>query len=124
MLCEHYCYLFQSIAQLSTVVEMSEKIGELIVKGLKRGGNITEPKSVQIKTSNLGKIFNFLIPSFLLTLPFTQQLCMELENKLIKYKAIKENCLAETPPSPPPPPPPFLFNSLLTGAHAMPTYDQ
>ena len=46
---------FQTVAHLSKVVEMGEKIGELIVKGLKRGGNITEPKSIQIQTNNLGE---------------------------------------------------------------------
>lgn len=43
----------QSVASLTTVVEMSEKIGETIVKGLKRGGNITERQAIKIQASNL-----------------------------------------------------------------------
>ena len=45
----------QPVAQLSQVIEMSEKIGELMVKGLRRGGNITEPTSVQIQTGSIGE---------------------------------------------------------------------
>ena len=46
------------MAQLSQVIEMSEKIGELMVKGLRRGGNITEPTSVQIQTGSIGEAVN------------------------------------------------------------------
>ena len=35
---------------------MSEKIGELLVQGLKRGeGAVTEPKSIQIKAGSMGE---------------------------------------------------------------------
>jgi len=43
----------QPVAQLSQVIEMGERIGELIVKGLRRGGNITELTSVQIQTGSI-----------------------------------------------------------------------
>ena len=46
----------KSIDNLSEVVKMSEKIGEVIVKGLKRGENITERTTVKIQSSNLGEI--------------------------------------------------------------------
>lgn len=48
--------LFQPVAQLSQVIETSERIGELMVKGLRRGGNITEPTSVQIQTGFIGEV--------------------------------------------------------------------
>ena len=51
---------FQPVAQLSQVIEMGESIGELIVKGLRRGGNITEPTSVQIQTGSIGEVVTWL----------------------------------------------------------------
>lgn len=62
-----FCSLvLKSIDNLSEVVKMSEKIGEVIVKGLKRGENITERKTVKIQSSNLGEIlWNTGIPLFL-----------------------------------------------------------
>ena len=48
------------MAQLSEVLEMGERIGELIVEGLRRGGNITEPTSVQIQTGSIGKAVTWL----------------------------------------------------------------
>lgn len=48
--------LFQPVAQLLQVIETSERIGELMVKGLRRGGNITEPTSVQIQTGFIGEV--------------------------------------------------------------------
>lgn len=48
---------------------MSEKIGKFIVEGLKRGGNVTEPKNIQIQTRNLGetrlKFLQFCLAPFL-----------------------------------------------------------
>lgn len=39
---------------------MSEKIGELLVRGLMRGeGGVTEPKSIQINTESLGESVSF-----------------------------------------------------------------
>lgn len=39
---------------------MSEKIGELLVRGLVRGeGGVTEPKSIQINTKSLGESVSF-----------------------------------------------------------------
>lgn len=39
---------------------MSEKIGELLVRGLVRGeGGVTEPKSIQINTESLGESVSF-----------------------------------------------------------------
>jgi len=49
------------VAQLSQVIEMSDRIAELIVKGLRRGGNITEPISVQIQTGSIGEAVTWLI---------------------------------------------------------------
>ena len=51
---------FQPVAQLSQVIEMGERIGELIVKGLRRGGNVTEPTSVQIQTGSIGEAVTLL----------------------------------------------------------------
>ena len=48
------------MAQLSEVIEMGERIGELIVKGLRRGGNITEPTSVQIQTGSIGEAVTWM----------------------------------------------------------------
>lgn len=48
---------------------MSEKIGKFIVEGYKRGGNVTEPKNIQIQTRNLGetrlKFLQFCLAPFL-----------------------------------------------------------
>ena len=42
---------------------MSEKIGELLVRGLMRGeGGVTEPKSIQINTESLGESVSFRLP--------------------------------------------------------------
>ena len=39
---------------------MSEKIGELLVRGLMGGeGGVTEPKSIQINTESLGESVSF-----------------------------------------------------------------
>ena len=37
---------------------MGEKIGELMVKGLRKGNNITEPESIQIQAGSLGEATN------------------------------------------------------------------
>ena len=46
---------FQPVANLSQVIEEGERIGELIEKGLRRGGNITESTTVQIRTGSIGE---------------------------------------------------------------------
>ena len=42
------------------MIELGERIGELIVKGLRRGGNITEPTSVHIQTGSIGEAITWL----------------------------------------------------------------
>ena len=42
------------------MIETSDRIGEMIVKGLRRGGNITEPTSVQIETGSIGEAVTWL----------------------------------------------------------------
>ncbi|XP_078379699.1 uncharacterized protein LOC144662705 isoform X2 [Oculina patagonica] len=42
-----------SVDHISQVITTSERIGELMVKGLRKGQNITEPTSVQIQTGSL-----------------------------------------------------------------------
>ncbi|XP_058945497.2 adhesion G protein-coupled receptor L4 [Pocillopora verrucosa] len=52
-----------SLDQISQVVQMSEKIGELLVRGLMRGeGGVTEPKSIQINTESLVLAVDMLPP--------------------------------------------------------------
>ncbi|KAJ7381335.1 hypothetical protein OS493_001460 [Desmophyllum pertusum] len=43
----------QPLDLLSQVIKTGEKIGELMVKGLKKGGNITQPTSIQIQTGSI-----------------------------------------------------------------------
>jgi len=46
-------WLFQSDVQNS--IAAVEKLGEVLIDGMKRAGNITEPKTIQVKSNIMGK---------------------------------------------------------------------